>query len=96
MQELERVLKPGGIAIMNVPLNPGATQEPAEDSDAGRLELCNDADIYRIYGEDLPQRFEGIGLQIELEDFFGSLSPPVCTRFGLQATPVVRCIKPKE
>lgn len=95
MQEVCRVLKPGGVAIMNVPLQPGAaTQEPDENSTAGRIRLCNDPDIYRIYGEDLPERFAGIPLQIELEDYYGSLPQKKCDLFGLQATPVVRCTRP--
>lgn len=95
MREVYRVLKPGGVAIMNVPLQPDAvTQEPEEDTAAARIRLCHDADIYRIYGADLPQRFATIGLQIELEDFYGSLPLDTCRRFGLQATPVVRCTKP--
>ena len=96
MTEVCRVLKPGGVAIMNVPLNPNeVTQEPDEDSPAGRIRLCNDADIYRIYGVDLPERFEGIDLEVHLEDFYGAQSPQNCKRFGLQATPVVRCTKPR-
>ena len=92
MQEVQRVLKPGGTAVMTMPLQPGAaTQEPDENSPEGRIRLCNDPDIYRIYGEDLPQRFADVDLQIELEDFFGSLPAEKARRFGLQATPVVRC-----
>lgn len=94
MREIQRVLKPGGISVLNVPLQPGVvTVEPEGDSRESRLRLCNDPDIYRIYGEDFAERFGDIGMQIELEDFYGSLPLATCRRFGLQATPVVRCTK---
>ncbi|MEQ9409411.1 MAG: class I SAM-dependent methyltransferase [Fuerstiella sp.] len=96
MREVHRVLKPGGVAVMNVPLQPGAaTLEPEEDSAAGRMRLCHDPDIYRIYGDDLPERFADVDLQIELEDFYSALSMEECRRCGLQATPVARCTKPR-
>lgn len=95
MREVCRVLKPGGIAIMNVPLQPdAATQLPDTDSRDGRMRLCNDPHIYRIYGSDLPRRFSDIPLKIELDNYYESLVPDQRDRFGLQATPVVRCTKP--
>lgn len=94
MREVCRVLQPGGVAIMNVPLQPGApTQEREENISGLDPRLCNDPDIYRIYGEDFPQRFNDINLTIELEDYYGSLPSNACRRYGLQATPVVRCTK---
>ncbi|WP_052248336.1 class I SAM-dependent methyltransferase [Chryseobacterium taiwanense] len=64
MQELQRVLKPGGKAILQVPISKN-TRETVEDFTIAdpkkREELFGQFDHVRIYGQDYVQRLESAG-----------------------------------
>jgi len=65
MAEIARVLRPGGVAIVQVPHRPGVPTD--EDPSAGREERIarfGQADHVRYYGEDFEPRLEKAGLEI--------------------------------
>lgn len=70
MRELYRILKPGGWAILQVPLDNQllkTVEDPSIVDPAERERLFGQKDHVRIYGRDYPKRLEsaGFGLQIE-------------------------------
>lgn len=66
IREMFRVLKPGGFAIVSVPLSRGATYEDFTlTSDEERLAAFGQTDHVRICGRDYPSRFQEAGFRIE-------------------------------
>lgn len=94
MAELHRVLRPGGIALVLVPINPGAT-ETLEDlslNEAQRRQFYGSPHHVRYYAEpDFVRRLEGSGFRVTLEHFS---DPGEIARYVLNPTEVIfRCEK---
>ncbi len=67
MAELYRVLAPGGVAVVLVPMYGDATYEdPAIRTPAERLQHFKQEDHVRLYGADIRQRLEGAGFAVEV------------------------------
>jgi len=68
MKELFRVLKPGGWAILQVPISP-ILEKSFEDSDIiskkSREKYFGQYDHVRIYGQDYFNRLESVGFQVK-------------------------------
>ncbi|MBN08806.1 MAG: SAM-dependent methyltransferase [Flavobacteriaceae bacterium] len=86
MMEIYRVLKPGGIAILQVPIdyNRNKTFEDFSiTSPKKRTEFFGQYDHVRIYGIDFFKRLSEIGFKIKKIDFTSNLSDKEIKRFGL-------------
>jgi SAM-dependent methyltransferase len=82
LTEIRRVLSPGGIAVLTVPLVEGwdETLEQAPDwGEAERRLYCTDPDHRRFYGRDFRDRIRAAGLE---PDEFTAVEPDVA-RHGL-------------
>ncbi len=98
MSELHRVLKPGGWAMLQVPVewerdetfeDPGVT-DPRE-----RERLFGQYDHVRVYGRDYVSRLEGAGFEVEVADYVSTVDGTVAERFQLDSRErVVLCRKP--
>ena len=65
MAELCRVLRPGGWAVLQVPLHEGTTlEDPAVTDPAERERLFGQRDHVRRYGADYGQRLEAAGFRV--------------------------------
>jgi SAM-dependent methyltransferase len=67
MRELCRVLKPGGLAIMQVPFEAGREQtdeDPSLTDPAERIRRFGQYDHVRVYGRDYPERLREAGFQV--------------------------------
>ena len=75
MRELHRALKPGGWAILNVPVRVEATvEDPSITDPAGRLAAFGQTDHVRRYGRDYQDRLREAGfwvMTIGVSDLFG-------------------------
>jgi methyltransferase family protein len=92
--ELYRVLKPGGWAILQVPIVREATEEdPSVDSPEERLRRFDQPDHVRAYGPDYRERLEAAGFEVTVSDFAAQLDP----RCNVDPTePVFYCAKPQQ
>ena len=71
MVELHRILKPGGLAIMQVPLDPDyeKTDEDITIKDpAERERRFRQYDHVRLYGQDYPNRLKAAGFKVTVFD----------------------------
>ena len=96
--EIFRVLRPGGLALLQVPTPvPGAGIEASPDSTReDRLRLLGDPDMYRRYGsDDLAGRLRDAGFAARSEPYFQTFSPREQTRMGLIDEPLQLCVKPQ-
>jgi len=84
--ELARVLKPGGEAVVMVPLDrdrEATLEDPSIDTPEQRWEAYWSGDHVRLYGRDFPRRLEEAGLQVRTERPAAHLDEPALARLGL-------------
>jgi SAM-dependent methyltransferase len=99
MKEFYRVLKPGGWAILQVPIDYNRT-DTFEDSSITapeeREKYFGQYDHLRWYGRDYPQRLMQAGFEVECIDFCGTFSKNDQNRFGLDCNDgiIYLCKKP--
>ncbi|MBT7655838.1 MAG: class I SAM-dependent methyltransferase [Flavobacteriales bacterium] len=87
LSELYRVLKKGGTAILQVPLdeNRKTTFEDNSITDPKkRTQIFGQYDHVRIYGQDYYQRLKTAGFQAEAVDLYAKISPEEINYFSLQ------------
>jgi SAM-dependent methyltransferase len=88
MSELFRVLKPGGFAILQVPI---ALSEETTDEDPRVLDPVErearfgQYDHVRLYGRDYPRRLERAGFRVELFKAENEFGQTLARKYGLQA-----------
>jgi SAM-dependent methyltransferase len=86
MRELLRILKPGGWAILLVPIDGAITQEDlCITSPEERTRLYGQHDHVRQYGQDYGQRLRQAGFLVSVDAFAAELAPAVLDRYGLLA-----------
>ena len=87
MTEIHRVLRPGGMAIMQHPIDT-ARAETFEDSDIvtpdARMQAYGQEDHVRLYGRDFADRLVTSGFDITMRRYLDELEPSERTRYGLR------------
>jgi SAM-dependent methyltransferase len=86
MRELHRVLKPGGWAIHQAPIDHNRAdtfEDPAITSNEDRLRHYGHIDHKRIYGRDYPTRLELAGFTVRRDRFVDSFKSEDIRRYGL-------------
>jgi SAM-dependent methyltransferase len=88
MRELFRVLRPGGWAVLQSPLDP-ARPHTYEDwsitAPQERQRAFGQHDHVRIYGRDYGDRLEEAGFRVERVNHLARLGPAAAVRYGLPA-----------
>lgn len=97
MRELRRVLKPGGQAFLDSPIDYGRDvtfEDPNCRTPEARARIFGQSDHVRIYGLDYPNRLEAAGFTVRVDEYVKSLSPETVRRYGLIAEePLYICTK---
>lgn len=86
MREIHRILKPGGMAIMQVPLNPNmenTIEDPSITDPEERHRLFGQYDHVRMYGLDYPERLKEAGFKVEVIDYSKKISEEMFEKYAL-------------
>lgn len=99
MRELFRVLRPGGWAILQSPVdyNRDKTfEDPKIVSPEGRRHAFHQKDHVRIYGRDYKDRLEKAGFIVKLDNYNRELGDDKIRRYGLPKNEIIYfCTKSK-
>ena len=98
MQELFRVMKPGGFGIFQVPMD-YELENTLEDETINTPELrekhYGQRDHMRQYGKDYPNRLRAAGFIVTEDDYVGTLPNNLVNRYALPSNEVIYlCVKP--
>jgi len=86
MAELYRVLKPGGWAILQVPISLSLDQtfeDPLVTTPEEREKVFGQSDHVRIYAKDYTDRLEEVGFSVEVYSFAGEFGESAIRKYGL-------------
>jgi SAM-dependent methyltransferase len=86
MREIYRVLKPGGWAVLQVPVRdqPDSLEDPSIVTDRARNEMFGQHDHVRYYGwKDFSDRLVTAGFKVTIERFGRELSDEMMREFAL-------------
>ncbi len=86
MQELFRVMKPGGFGILQVPLDMNRQETFQDDSITDpeeRTRIFGQYDHVRVYGTDYFDKLRSIGFKVEAVDFTKTMSEAEIDKFRL-------------
>ena len=86
MQELFRVLKPGGMAILQIPQDLNRDKTFADDSivdQKERAKIFGQYDHVRIYGRDYFDKMRSIGFTVVEEDYTSKISAHLVEKYCL-------------
>ena len=86
MKELYRVLKPGGMAILQIPQDLNRTTTFSDDSitdEKERARIFGQYDHVRIYGLDYFDKLRSVGFTVVEEDYTKKISPELVTKYCL-------------
>lgn len=84
MREMLRVLKPGGVALIQVPVGPQATlEDPTITDPRERERVFWQSDHVRLYGLDIADRLRAAGFEVDVVFARQLLAPDACERMGI-------------
>lgn len=86
MAEFHRVLRPGGWAILQVPVEPDRAQtyeDWTRTTPAQRFQAFGQEDHIRVYGRDYVDRLRASGFDVTIDDYPGRLPSVDVARYGL-------------
>lgn len=86
MREILRLLKPGGWALLQVPIGLALAEtfeDPSATTPEAREAAFGQRDHVRIYARDYKQRLESAGFRVDVDGFVGELERTQAERYGL-------------
>ncbi|WP_298392796.1 class I SAM-dependent methyltransferase [Flavobacterium sp.] len=86
MQELYRVLKPGGLGIFQIPQDLSRATTFSDDTivdQKERAKIFGQYDHVRVYGRDYFDKLRSIGFKVVEEDYTSKLSPALVEKYCL-------------
>lgn len=98
MQELCRVLKPGGFAILQVPIDYSREEtyeDPSITSPEDREKHFWQKDHLRLYGKDYPKKLEAAGFTVVQENMASEMPTDLAERYRIQTSEIIYRVEKK-
>ena len=98
MTEIFRILKDGGWAILQVPINEDLEktfEDPSIKSPSERLKYFGQEDHVRVYGKDYYRRLEQTGFVVKQDNFVQTLPKEKIIKYGLMESEII-CFVTKQ
>ena len=92
MQELYRILKPGGIGVFQIPLDLNREFTFEDDSivdKAERAEVFGQYDHVRVYGRDFFDKLRAVGFKVDEVDYTNNLGPELVQKYCLEPGEII-------
>jgi len=93
MQEIYRVLKPGGWAIMQVPFFSPVPEQTFEDASIqtpeAREKAFGQSDHVRLYGKDYPDRIRQAGFEVTEDDYIHQMPKDWIEKYALPKNEII-------
>jgi SAM-dependent methyltransferase len=89
MSELYRVLRPGGWAVLQVPIDyarPTTLEDPSIITEADRVKHYWQKDHVRLYGLDYADKLRAVGFIVTMDDLVPAMPAAKRERYRLQST----------
>jgi SAM-dependent methyltransferase len=100
MRELHRILRPGGWAILQVPVDSSQEhtfEDPRVTDPRERERLFGQWDHVRVYGRDYCDRLRASGFGVQVVHFTSELPNELICNFGLdEDEDIYHCSKPRQ
>ena len=96
MQELYRILKPGGWAILQIPQDMERETTFEDDSITDKKErtkIFGQYDHVRIYGRDYFEKLRNIGFKVEEVDYSSTLTPKLIEKYRLAKGEIIPLVR---
>lgn len=96
MAEIYRVLKPGGVALLDVPIDLERAVTYEDDTittPEARTKAFWQWDHVRLYGRDYSQKLRDIGFQVQERHYVQEQSSDYVKKYGLEVAPNFVCSK---
>ncbi|WP_255702445.1 class I SAM-dependent methyltransferase [Salinimicrobium sediminilitoris] len=96
MQELYRILEPGGTAILQIPQDLKREKTFEDDSITDpkqRAKIFGQYDHVRVYGRDYFEKLRGIGFKVKEVDLTSQLSPELVEKYRLAKGEIIPVAK---
>lgn len=98
MRELFRVLKPGGWAILQSPIDESRKrtfEDPSVISPEDRERIFGHSNHVRIYGLDYRKKLQDTGFIVKVDDYIKNLPDGLVKKYGLgDGENIYHCVKP--
>ena len=99
MSEMRRVLKPGGWAILQIPIflpwRETTLEDPGITDPKEREKVFGQDDHVRMYGRDYPERIKKAGFKVREIDMWEQMSEAEIKRYALPNEVIYRAEKPE-
>jgi Methyltransferase domain len=95
--ELARMLRPGGTALILVPIDQTRVHTHEDHTIRGRAARAaayGEPDHLRLYGRDFPRRLEAAGFVVTVDRYVRQLDAEVVARHNMHSAGVYVCTKP--
>jgi len=95
IRESFRVLRPGGIAILQAPIYRAHSVDYRGADSSECLRLFSDPGMHHVFGRDVFDRFRTAGFEVIVVPYAELLPPAIARRHGLEPQDIVVCRRPR-